>query len=228
MRNRTETRPKVSEEIAEVLEAIWTLDEKGEAPLEEVICSAATVVTGDLLRLMQNENLIAIGSDGHVKLLPAGAAQAEQIMRRHRLAERLICDVLGSEVDDSEGPACEFEHLLAEGVTNSICTLLGHPRLCPHNRPIPEGDCCRQAREELHPIVVPCNQLSVRESAKVAYVCFREHKLIERLATLGIRPGAPLKVLQKWPAYVLLCDETEIALEEEIARNIYVWHTPKD
>jgi DtxR family Mn-dependent transcriptional regulator len=131
-------------------------------------------------------------------------------------------------VDDSEDAACEFEHVLAEGITNSICTLLGHPRYCPHNRPIPEGDCCRQAREELKPIVVSCDQLSVGESARIAYLSTREHARLTKLSALGITPGAVLKLLQKWPTYVFQCDETEIAIEGEVARNIYVWQTPPE
>jgi DtxR family Mn-dependent transcriptional regulator len=130
--------------------------------------------------------------------------------------------VLGAKVDDSEAAACEFEHLLAEGIANSICTLLGHPRSCPHNRPIPMGECCRQDREELKPIVVPCNQLGVGESARVAYFCTAEHARLLKLSSLGLTPGGRVRLLQKWPSFVLQVDETEIALEEDVARNIYV------
>jgi DtxR family transcriptional regulator, Mn-dependent transcriptional regulator len=226
--HRPATDRKLPDEMAEVLEAIWTLTERGQASLEEVLGAAAVHATDELLRTMEVEQLISIGIDCSVTLTPAGVARAKQIMRRHRLAERLICDVLGLAVEDSEGPACEFEHLIEEGVTNSICTLLGHPRLCPHNRPIPEGECCRQAREELRPIVVPCSQLALRESARIAYLGVREHQLLNRLSALGIRPGATVKLLQKWPTYVVLCEETEIALEEAIARNIHVWHAQQD
>jgi DtxR family Mn-dependent transcriptional regulator len=218
----------LTEETAEVLEALWTLEEKGKASIDSLSGEAATAVTDKLLQTLRDENLIAVDGPNEVKLLPGGRTLAEQIIRRHRLAERLICDVLGSHVDDSEDAACEFEHVLAEGITNSICTLLGHPRYCPHNRPIPEGDCCRQAREELKPIVVSCDQLSVGESARIAYLSTREHARLTKLSALGITPGAVLKLLQKWPTYVFQCDETEIAIEGEVARNIYVWQTPPE
>jgi DtxR family Mn-dependent transcriptional regulator len=217
-----------TEEMAEVLEALWTLEEKGKASIDSLSGEAAAAVTDKLLQTLRDENLIAMDGPNEVKLLPGGRTLAEQIIRRHRLAERLICDVLGTPVDDSEDAACEFEHILAEGITNSICTLLGHPHYCPHNRPIPEGDCCRQAREELKPIVVSCDQLSVGESARIAYLSTREHARLTRLSALGITPGAILKLLQKWPTYVFQCDETEIAIEGEVARNIYVWQTPPE
>ncbi len=222
MENRT------SEEIAEVLEAIWTLQEQGPATVEKVVSNAATQVSDGLIAALSREGLITIDDAEHVRLLPKGRQMAEQIIRRHRLAERLICDVLGSQVEDSEAAACEYEHLLAEGITNSICTLLGHPRYCPHSKPIPEGDCCRQARDELKPIVVSCDQLQVGESARVAYFSTREHSRLLKLSALGISPGISVKLIQKWPAYVVQCEETEIALEPEVAHNIYVWQAPQE
>jgi DtxR family transcriptional regulator, Mn-dependent transcriptional regulator len=219
---------KISEEVAEVLETVWTLQEQGSVTLDKVISDAATTVSDDLLNRLSREGLIELEGAKSVRLLPKGLQMAEQIIRRHRLAERLICDILGSHVEESEAAACEYEHLLAEGITNSICTLLGHPRYCPHNKPIPEGDCCRQARDELKPIVVSCNQLGVGESARVAYFSAREHSRLLKLSALGISPGSSLKLIQKWPAYVVQCEETEIALEPEVAQNIYVWQTRQE
>ncbi len=219
---------KISEEVAEVLETVWTLQEKGIVTLDSVVSNAATTVSDELLGTLSREGLIEVEGSRSVRLLPKGLQMAEKIIRRHRLAERLICDVLGSHVEESEAAACEYEHLLAEGITNSICTLLGHPRYCPHNKPIPEGDCCRQARDELKPIVVSCNQLSVGETARVAYFSTHEHTRLLKLSALGISPGTSLKLIQKWPAYVVQCEETEIALESEVAQNIYVWQTPQE
>jgi DtxR family transcriptional regulator, Mn-dependent transcriptional regulator len=221
MENRT------PEEVTEVLEAVWTLQEQGSATLDRVIQNAPVQVTDELLARLSNEGLLTTDDERHVRLLPAGRELAEKIIRRHRLAERLICDALGARVEESEVAACEYEHLLAEGITNSICTLLGHPRFCPHNKPIPEGDCCRQARDELKPIVVSCDQLRIGETARVAYFCAREHSRLLKLSALGISPGMALKLIQKWPAYVVQCEETEIALEPDVAKNIYVWQTPE-
>jgi DtxR family Mn-dependent transcriptional regulator len=219
---------KTSEEIAEVLEAVWTLQEQGEATIEKVTYDADTKVSDGLIKSLSSQGLIVVDNAKRVRLLPKGRQLAEQIIRRHRLAERLICDVLGSQVEESEAAACEYEHVLAEGITNSICTLLGHPRYCPHNKPIPEGDCCRQARDELKPIVVSCDQLRVGESARVAYFSAREHSRLLKLSALGVSPGTSVRLIQKWPAYVIQCEETEIALEPEVAQNIYVWQTPRE
>lgn len=219
---------KITEEIAEVLETVWTLQEQEAATLDNVVRNTDIAVDEGFLHKLKEDGLLVVEEANRVRLLPRGRKVAEQIIRRHRLAERLICDVLGSKVEDSEAAACEYEHLLAEGITNSICTLLGHPRYCPHHKPIPEGDCCRQARRELKPIVVSCDQLQVGESARIAYFSSREHSRLLKLSALGISPGISLRLIQKWPAYVVQCEETEIALEPEIAKNIYVWRTPQE
>ena len=165
---------KTTEEIGEVLEAVWTLQEQGIATVDEVVRSAKTAVSEKLLAQLQEEGMVAVEDSGRINLLPNGRQIAENIIRRHRLAERLICDALGSHVEDSEAAACEYEHVLAEGITNSICTLLGHPRYCPHNKPIPEGSCCRQTRSALKSIVASCDQLDIGESARVAYFSFND------------------------------------------------------
>lgn len=227
-RNLESGTRKLTEDMAEVLEALWTMEEQGISSFSEAAPPGAPDVTPHLLESLRREGLIELGSGGKAMLLPEGRALAEGIIRRHRLAERLICDVLGSSVDESEDAACEFEHVLAEGIANSICTLLGHPRFCPHQRPIPEGDCCRQAREELKPIVVSSEQLTVGESARVAYLSSGEHGRLLRLSALGITPGATIRLLQRWPSFVFQCDQTEIALEQDVARHVYVWRTPQE
>jgi DtxR family transcriptional regulator, Mn-dependent transcriptional regulator len=219
-------KEKLPEELAELLEEIWTREESGKT--SDHLSELKQLRGGDasLLDELSRQQLVQVESGTRIKLLPDGRRLAEKIIRRHRLAERLICDVLGSHVDDSEDAACEFEHVLAEGIASSICTLLGHPRFCPHNKPIPEGECCRQAQEDVEPIVVSAEQLEIGKSGKIAYLCTRESTLLTKLSNLGVAPGSVLKLLQRWPTYVIQCEETEIALEEEVVRNIYVWHTP--
>ncbi len=213
----------VDRELSELLEALWTLEEQGEAFPQDVRRIAHAEVTDQLLERALREELIVRQPSGHLRLTSKGRAVATPIIRRHRLAERLMCDVLGVDVEETEAAACEFEHFLAEGITRAICTLLGHPRVCPHGRPIPEGECCRQAEEQVRAILVPCDRLALGETARVAYVSTRSHARLLRLSALGIMPGVSVQLLQRWPSIVLRCEETEVALDEEIARQIYVW-----
>jgi len=82
-----------------------------------------------------------------IELTPRGHKRAADIIRRHRLAERLFTDSLAMDSEtEIEQQACKFEHILSAEATDKICAFLGHPRTCPHGSPIPPGPCCgRQA-----------------------------------------------------------------------------------
>jgi len=78
-----------------------------------------------------------------VELTERGRKRAADIIRRHRLAERLFTDSLALDSEtEIEQQACKFEHILSPEATDKICTFLGHPRTCPHGAPIPRGACC--------------------------------------------------------------------------------------
>ncbi len=78
-----------------------------------------------------------------VELTPRGRQRAADIIRRHRLAERLFTDSLAMDSESEiEEQACKFEHILSPEATDKICSFLGHPRTCPHGAPIPPGPCC--------------------------------------------------------------------------------------
>src|SRR6266581_2093484 len=80
-----------------------------------------------------------------VELTPRGRQRAADIIRRHRLAERLFTDSLALDSEtEIEQQACKFEHILSPEATDKICTFLGHPRTCPHGAPIPPGQCCEK------------------------------------------------------------------------------------
>src|SRR5579863_1174070 len=82
-----------------------------------------------------------------VELTPRGRQRAADIIRRHRLAERLFTDSLAMDSESEiEQQACKFEHILSPEATDKICRFLGHPRTCPHGAPIPPGVCCGRFR----------------------------------------------------------------------------------
>jgi DtxR family Mn-dependent transcriptional regulator len=145
------------------------------------------------------------------------------IVRRHRLAERLLADALKMTVQDVERDACEFEHVLAPEVTESICTLLGHPRECPHGRPIPEGDCCRAAKNVVDNVVISLDKLEAGQTARIVYLKTQSHPRLHKLLAFGIGPGARITVHQKFPSFIVSLDRTTLALEKEVAQDIFVW-----
>ena len=83
--------------------------------------------------------------DTIVEMTERGRQRAADVIRRHRLAERLFTDSLAMDSEtEIEQQACKFEHVLSPGATDKICAFLGHPRTCPHGSPIPPGACCAE------------------------------------------------------------------------------------
>jgi DtxR family Mn-dependent transcriptional regulator len=203
----------------EILERLWTMKESGRETIEEL-----REILGELFDEGELEGLVR---DGFVRrerelvsLTDAGLERARRLVRAHRLGERLIHDVLGK---DYEPGACEFEHIVDTGIVDGICTLLGHPRECPHGYPIPEGECCRRFARFAGRHVVPLTELEVGQSARIAYVYAKSDREMHRLASLEITPGAKVKLHQKSPAFVVECEGASIALDDEVAEGINVW-----
>jgi DtxR family Mn-dependent transcriptional regulator len=209
--------------IEEVLEHIWTTEEEdhGKIAKEELVNWVEPERVEDVLKAMLSAGYVFV-QGSNVRLTPEGKKVAKLIVRRHRLAERLLNDILEVKADTVASSACDFEHFLNEEVTTSICTLLGHPVSCPHGKAIPPGDCCTKERKMLKPLVTTLSELHSGDEAKIAYVTTRHHSRLDRLSSLGLMPGVDLRVHQKQPTIVIQMGETQIALDNDVARDIYV------
>ncbi|MHC5077608.1 MAG: metal-dependent transcriptional regulator [Planctomycetota bacterium] len=214
----------VARRFEEVLEAIWICSEANDHSVTSVIDRAHAPVDDVLLSNLETRGWIA-RTDGILLMTKAGKDLTAPIIRRRRLAERLMVDALKMTADDVEKPACEFEHLLVPEVTESICTLLGHPRICPHGLPIPPGKCCEEAREVVDQVAVPASKLGIGECARVDCIIPKTHSRLHKLMSFGINPGVEIQVHQKSPAYVIRCEHAEIGLEKDVADDIFVWRS---
>ncbi len=197
------------------------LDEEGSRHKDDVLAKTGEPDAKILLSQMEQDGLVVL-KDDNVELTEQGKEIAERIIRRHRLAERLLFDVLEMERGEFETQACEFEHILSSGVADSICTLLGHPPTCPHGKPIPRGECCVRHQRHIGPLVIPLTELPVGEDARVVFIHTRTHERLHRLSPLGIIPGATIRMHQRRPSIVLQIEETSLAIDEEIAQEIFV------
>jgi len=157
-----------------------------------------------------------------VELTREGERLAKDVTRRRRLAERLLADVLNMEPAAIDPNACQLEHILSPEVAEHICTLLGHPSVCPHGSPIPKGECCAEAKQTVEPIVVSLDHLSSGDRAKITYLLAAERPEVRRLLSLGLIPGTVIRVNQTFPTFVIEVAHTQLALEEEIAKGIFV------
>ena len=209
--------------VDEVMEFIWSQRELGSSSIKELLGIDEVAEEADLntLERMVSGGLVTIYGDS-ITLTSEGEKLAEGAIRRHRLAERLLTEVLAMTDENLEKNACSFEHTLSPEVTESICTLLGHPPTCPHGLPIPKGACCKRAKDELKPIVQQLNVLEVGETGRIIFIASNSHMRLDKLGSLGIVPGSNVRVHQKRPAFVIQLGETTLALDPEIIKEIYV------
>jgi DtxR family Mn-dependent transcriptional regulator len=209
--------------LDEYMEALWYLSEENDLSLERLRSLVDVTFNDEIIGHLTNEQLIRVQGK-KIELTPNGYDHAKQIVRCHRLAERLLADVLGMQLKEMEQGACEFEHILAPEIVDSICTLLGHPSECPHGLKIPEGTCCKQARETLTSAIVPLSRVQVADQVKVCYINTKSDSRIHKLCHFGIIPGSYIKVHQKSPSFVVQHENTQIAIEQDIADEIFVFY----
>ena len=159
---------------------------------------------------------------GEAKLTEAGQVLARRAIRRHRLAERLLTDLMGTGQDRAEEDACVLEHSLVEGLDDKVCTFLGHPRVCPHNHPIPEGDCCRTASRTVNPAITSLAQVRAGESGTIAYLATHESGDLQKFLAMGVHPGDPIAVVRQTPSIVFRCGHSQFAIDRHMADQVYV------
>lgn len=210
--------------LEELLETVFTEREAGRNASLGVLANAGRHAgergESDLAEL---ESLgLLRRSDGAVHLTPEGEQRAALVVRRHRLAERLFRDLLDVGEDTMESQACEFEHILSPEATDSVCTLLGHPPTCPHGKPIPPGPCCSAFPKAVRPLVTGLPSFELGAPGRIVFIAPKFHDRMDRLAALGVIPGSEIRLRQRSPSFVIDVGETTIALDPEIAREIYV------
>ncbi len=207
---------KLSAKAEEILESLWITTVEG----DEVGCLLSALDAEGLDELVQ---LAYVETKGErLYLRKEGRPEAEMTVRRHRLAERLMMDILDIQGAEGNEQACEFEHLLHEGVDTKICTLLNHPTTCPHGKPIPPGKCCEEARQAGTAGIVPLTELKSGEAGEIAYLAASDGKKMQKLMSMGVLPGSELELLQSFPSYIFKVGHSQFAVDDSLAREIHI------
>ncbi len=211
---------KLSDKAEEILEALWIAVEeegKGYAEVAEIKIAPDDPAYRELAALAFIEV-----REGRVYFRPEGKEEGRRTIRRHRLAERLMMDVLNIRGETAEDKACQFEHLLNEGVDTKVCTMLNHPTTCPHGKPIPPGDCCDEAKKSGDLGVVPLTELKSGEEGEIAYIQTEDSKKMQKLMAMGVLPGNRIALTQTFPSYIFRVGFSEFAIDTAMAREIFV------
>jgi DtxR family Mn-dependent transcriptional regulator len=214
--DKESTLIKLSEGAQELLEQLWiATQEEGQASLQ---------AEGDLSESVDElarQGLVEVDNGG-VRLTALGLPEAAQAVRRHRLAERLLTDVLSTPEALMDEQACRFEHVLVDGVDEHICTLLGHPRFCPHGKPIPPGACCARMQASAERLIAPLCDLEPGQRGQIAYIRMDEPKRLQKLMAMGVLPGVPIGLLRRFPSFVFEAGYSQFAVDRDIAADIFV------
>lgn len=212
---------QLSEQMEEILEAVFIAREEKNTECLKLSWLREMPDAHMLKDLIELKILERCGTDG-IKLTPKGLQLASDAVRRHRLAERLLTDVLAVRKEMIHETACQFEHHLHRGIDQNVCTLLGHPRTCPHGRPIPPGKCCSEQLKVAAQAVSPLAALKPGHGGCVAYLNTTDPKRAQMMLAMGLAPGARIKLLSSFPSLLFQLGETQFAVDKEIAREIYV------
>ena len=217
--------PKTTPITEEYLEAIYMLADEHEtvisARLSKLLHVSPPTVTATLRRLVR-DGLVRFGPGKEVELTPKGKETSEKLIRRHRLVERWLTDVLGMGWAQSDAEAHRLEHALSPAVEVLLNKHLGYPSTCPHGNPIPGNPKPDdRAWRPLAGIDVG-SQAIVRRVAEPAENAADVLTFVE---ARGLVPGAHIRLVGREPnegALTIRIHDGDVAISTYIASNIYV------
>ncbi|ATE53111.1 MULTISPECIES: metal-dependent transcriptional regulator [Actinosynnema] len=186
------------------LRTIYELEEEGVVPLRARIAerlgqSGPTV--SQTVGRMERDGLVVVADDRHLELTEQGRSLAVSVMRKHRLAERLLVDIIGLEWEHVHSEACRWEHVMSEAVERKLVKLLGNPTTSPYGNPIPGLDKLGDG-EPAPPVeadLLRIDEVARRGGGRVEVKRIAEHvqldpDLMADLKAAGVMPGSVVKV----------------------------------
>lgn len=185
------------------LRTIYELVEEGIVPLRariaERLHQSGPTVSQTVAR-MERDGLLTVEGDRHLEFTEEGRLQAVRVMRRHRLAERLLVDVIGLDWNQVHEEACRWEHVMSETVERRLLELLNHPTESPYGNPIPGLDeLGESAAEGFLEGVQPLSAVAREEETtvkvgRISEEMQKDDALMTALRRVGARPGAVVSV----------------------------------
>jgi DtxR family Mn-dependent transcriptional regulator len=217
------------------LRTILELEEEGQialrARIAERLEQSGPTVSQTIAR-MERDGLVVVSGDRHLELTNHGRKNAVAVMRKHRLAERLLADVIGLEWEFVHDEACRWEHVISEQVERKIIGLISTPDVSPYGNPIPGLE---ELGLEMNPTfkdgVVSLNELPKAIANQSTYILRRigeplqvDSELLVQLRTLGLMPGVQINI-EFSAAGVLITKvgaDEGLSLTEDLALHLYV------
>jgi DtxR family Mn-dependent transcriptional regulator len=229
------TEEPLSATVEEYLETIYNMSMEDEhvigARLAERFQVAPPTVTEMLKRLVR-AGYIEMDNKRQVTLTDAGNAAAEAVLRRHRLTERFLVDMLGMQWHQVHEEACRLEHFISGAVESRVITTLHNPTTCPHGNPIPGSvPNARTYLKDRHAVrLASIAEGEIVTILLISEVVEDEEALILYLHDKGLTPGTRLSVLahggtagnEEYEAFEILVEGREVSISKGAAAKIWV------
>ena len=185
----------LTETTEEYLETIYRLQQRDNVARTSEIVDMLKVVPGTVtntIERLEKDGFITHEPYKGVKLTEKGFKIALDVIRRHRLSERLLTDVLHVSWDKAHKIACKLEHVLKGEVIKNVESILGRPKTCPHGNPIPtrSGNIYEEKTEAI-------TDLKIKERRVIAKIADEDSSLLKQLSTLGLVPGTSVEIVKK-------------------------------
>jgi DtxR family Mn-dependent transcriptional regulator len=210
---------QLSQEAEEYIEAIYKLQKRNGRAKTNELAQTMHIVPGSItntIEHLESHGLVTHKPYRGVKLTREGEKIALDIIRKHRLAERLLTDVLKADWSSVHEDACKLEHALTKNLADLLDERLGHPKYCPHGNPIPTEN----GFIEEHPCIC-LNDADAKESYVVERIIDEEHMDLQLLAEKNIKPQAVVTVVKRNAKKVVLRVEgKEVCLSSTAAENV--------
>ncbi len=216
------------------LKTVYELTEEGITPLRARIAErlghSGPTVSQTVAR-MERDGLVVVTGDRHLELTDLGHAKAVRVMRKHRLAERLLTDVVGLEWPYVHEEACRWEHVMSERVEKRLAALLDHPHFDPYGNPIPglseigEEQTRVEFLDGVASLLDPASGVDGHAVvARIAEPLQVDVELLARLADAGVVPGAAITVEKLVGVVTVGVPGAEVVLDlpDEVARHIFI------
>jgi DtxR family transcriptional regulator, Mn-dependent transcriptional regulator len=214
------------------LRTIYELEEEGVVPLRariaERLNQSGPTVSQTVAR-MERDGRLQVAGDRHLELTDKGRHEAIGVMRKHRLAERLLADVIGLDWEDLHIEACRWEHVMSEKVERRILALLKKPLVCPHGNPIPGLDQLGLPfATDQTDALVSLSEAAAGQRGEVVIHRISEQlqpdaALMHRLDAAGMRPGRRICVAGTGQGVEVWADDGErTAFERFVADHVFV------
>ena len=214
------------------LRTVFELEEEGVVPLRariaERLGQSGPTVSQTVAR-MERDGLLSVEGDRHLELSPLGRTLATRVMRKHRLAECLLVQVIGLEWELVHDEACRWEHVMSETVERRLLDVLGHPTVSPYGNPIPGlAELGDPDGVDDGAVLQPLDQVAVDGGVTAAVVrrlaepVQSDPELMSRLRRAGVRPGASITVGPGGDGLLVGSGGETTEISAEVASHVYV------